>query len=372
VSTIETHNKIVSANFNFEAILALMSAGRLDLELDSGWVLIVLHGSIGDVVRGIPLANLLKRHRPALKVAWSVEPPAAPLLQAHPAIDDVITFDRYHWARVGVGYLKDLSKRKFDLVLDLQRHFKSGLIGWCTRAPVRVGFGRSDAKEGNWLFNTHHVPARKPGQSKLSMYLEFGAMLGIPTDPIEWRLSLRPNENDRVAMLLSGIQSPFAAFFVGSRWPSKRWTPEATAMLIDLVRDGWGLKTVLLGGEFDTDTAERIASLSRKGIWNLAGRTSLRDLIGILERSVFSLGPDTGTMHLSAAVGTPVVSLWAPSDPEWSGPFGNEDLIVRSPVACGPCMSRICGRATSCMAEISPDQVMIKIERVLKKKALES
>src|SRR5262249_17968548 len=114
-------------------------------------ILIILHGSIGDVTRALPLAGALRRGFPAARIAWSVEPPSLPLLQGSDAIDEILIFDRPRWRRALFDFLAEVRQRKFDLVLDLQRHFKSGLISRWSGAPFRLGFHRDDSKEFNWI-----------------------------------------------------------------------------------------------------------------------------------------------------------------------------------------------------------------------------
>ncbi len=124
------------------------------MTLDPKKVLIILHGSIGDVTRAIPLANLIRRSFPKATLAWAVEPLASPLLEHHPAVDEVILFDRRHWWKSFGPFLRRIRSERFDLVLDLQRHLKSGLVSWWSGAPYRLGFHRHDTKEFNWIFNT--------------------------------------------------------------------------------------------------------------------------------------------------------------------------------------------------------------------------
>ena len=116
-------------------------------------ILIVLHGSIGDVTRALPLLGLLRAGYPKAFIAWSVEPASAPLLDGNPLLDQVIRFDRGHWWKSFTGFLWRIRRGNFDLVLDLQRHLKSGIISRFSGAPRRLGFHRGDGKEGNWLFN---------------------------------------------------------------------------------------------------------------------------------------------------------------------------------------------------------------------------
>jgi lipopolysaccharide heptosyltransferase II len=328
-------------------------------------ILIILHGSIGDVARAFPLANLVRRRYPRAHLAWSIEPLCLPLAAHHPAIDEVILFDRRHWLTSLGGFLRQIRAGRFDLVLDLQRHLKSGLISWWSRAPYRVGFHRVDAKELNWLFNNRYIPATGDGISKVSHYLKFAEFLGIDPSPVEWRMRLTPEEEKEVDRLLEGAGKAFAAFFVGSRWESKKWFPRQTAESAAEVRRRFGLDVVLLGGTEDVAFAREVESFGLSACTNLAGRTSLREALGVLARARVAVGPDSGLMHLSAAVGTPVVSLWGATNPVRTGPWGFESLAVRGRAVCSPCYLRECPVGRICMRSIGVEEVVETVSKAL-------
>src|SRR5262249_9529569 len=103
---------------------------------------------------------------------------------------------------------------------------------------------------------------------------------------------------------------------------------------------------------------------------DLTGQTSLREAIGLLARAEFSVAPDSGLMHLSAAVGTPVVSLWGPTDPERTGPYGFDDLLVRGSAPCAPCYVKRCPIDRMCMESITSGAVLVKIEAALARKGV--
>lgn len=334
--------------------------------LDPRRVLVVLHGSIGDVTRAIPLASLVKRRYPRAKLSWAIEPTALPLVENHPAVDEIILFDRQRWWRGLAPFLKRIRSGRFDLVLDLQRHLKSGLISWWSGAACRVGFHRRDAKEFNWLFNTHTIPSTGDGVSKLYHYLKFAEFLGIDPYPIEWRFCLRPEEEDRIRERLQEIGGPFAAFFVGSRWESKHWFPLQTAECAAEIQRRFGLEAVLLGEKGEARFAEEVESYPSLRVKNWVGKTSLREVIGILSKARVAVGPDTGLMHLSAAVGTPVVSLWGATSPLRTGPYGFDDLAIQGKAACSPCYLRRCPIGRLCMQSIDVEEVVGKVARALK------
>jgi heptosyltransferase-1 len=331
-------------------------------------ILIVLHGSIGDVTRAIPLANLVRRGFPQAFIAWAIEPAAAPLVERHPAIDEIILFERAEWRRTLWAFLRRIRAHRFDLVLDLQRHLKSGLISRWSGAAARVGFHRLNAKELNWMFNNRHIAAADTGSSKLRDYLKFAELLGIEPYPIEWDFPLLAEEAERVDAIVDAVGGPFAAFYVGARWESKRWFARETAEAGAEIHRRYGLEIVLLGGPNDAPFAQEVQRHAAIRLFDWTGRTALREAIGILSRAKVSIGPDSGLMHLSAAVGTPVVSLWGATDPERTGPFGYERLLLQGRAACAPCYLRRCPIGRVCMRSITSESVVEKVGEALSRK----
>ena len=328
-------------------------------------ILIVLHGSIGDVVRAFPLANLLRRRYPQALLAWSVEPLVFPLVENHPAVDEVILFDRRRRWKSIFGFLGRIRAGKFDLVLDLQRHLKSGLISWWSRAPYRLGFHRLDAKEFNWVFNNIHIPAMGEGISKLSHYLKFAEFLGIDPRPVEWDLRLMPREKENVDRMLGPAGRKFAVLFVGSSWQSKKWFPKQSAESAAEIRRRFGLEIVLLGGKEDVDFAREMESLELSPFTNLVGKTSLREAAGVLALAQVAIGPDSGLMHLSTAMGTPVISLWGATSPVRTGPYGYESLVIQGEAICSPCYRRQCPIGRICMQSIGVREVAEMVGKAL-------
>jgi len=333
-------------------------------------ILVVLLGAIGDVVRAVPLVVRVRRAFPAAHICWAVEPTAAPLLERHPAIDERVIFRRDRGAAGFLKFLGEIRAGRFDLALDLQRHLKSGVVSRVSGAPRRIGFHRSNTKEGNWLFNTETIPPQRHWSSKLRQYLAFADHLRLPEAPIEFALSLAREEEVRVDELLAPVRGPFLAAFIGSTWESRWWFAERTAAVLASLRARFGLQGVLLGAPGrEAVFARQIEAAAAGSVVNLAGATSLRDLIGIFARARVAFGPDSGPMHLAAAVGTPVVSLWGATSPLRSAPYGSEDLARVGHVACQPCYLRECPVERICMQQIRVEAVVDAIAAGLARRA---
>jgi heptosyltransferase-1 len=334
-------------------------------------ILIVLHGSIGDVTRALPLAGLLRRGFPNASLAWSVEPAAAPLLETNPFIDEIIVFDRRHWWKSFGPFLSTIRAKRFDLVLDLQRHLKSGMISRSSGAPLRLGFHRADSKEGNWLFNNLHIVRCGEEISKLDHYLKFAEYLGIPTAPVQWTFSLTAQEQAAADIHLAPVPGAHAALFVGSRWPSKQWFPKQMAECAGTLQRDFGLSVVLLGAVEDRELARQAMAGAINQMHDLVGRTSLREAIAIIERAKVAVGPDTGLMHIAAALGTPVISLWGATEPRRTGPFGFGELAIRGQAPCAPCYQKTCPIGRICMQSITTAQIAEKITVALGRQSAE-
>jgi lipopolysaccharide heptosyltransferase II len=287
------------------------------------------------------------------------------LIAHHPAVDEAILFDRRRWVRSLGPFLRRIRLGRFDIVLDLQRIFKSGVISWYSGAPYRVGFHRSDAKEWNWIFNNHHIPATGDGIPKLEHYLKFTDYLGIKPAAIRWELRLTPQEEARVEKLLKDVGENFAVYIVGTRWESKRWFPLQAAKCADAVGQRFGLKAVLLGGREDMDFGRQVEQAYSGSLENLVGRTSLCEAAGILRRAKVAIGPDTGLMHLSAAVATPVVSLWGATSPQRTGPYGYDHLVIQGEAECSPCYLRRCPVGRVCMQSINGEAIVAQVGKAL-------
>lgn len=287
------------------------------------------------------------------------------MLRGNPAIDEVILFDRQRWWKSFGSFVKQIRQRKFDLVLDLQRHLKSGVISRLSGAPYRLGFHRTDAKECNWLFNNRFIAPGGNNISKLEHYLKFAEFLGVPKGPLRWDFALTELERSSVDKFLLGINAPFAVLFVGTRWQSKNWFADQIAACADVLRREYRLAIVLLGGANDRQLAEQSSLIANADVVNLAGRTSLREAIGIIARAKLAVGPDTGLMHIAAALNIPVISLWGATDPARTGPWGFEDLAIKGAAPCSPCYLKRCSIGRQCMRSIGTEEIAAKLKHVM-------
>jgi heptosyltransferase-1 len=329
-------------------------------------ILIILMGSIGDVVRALPLLGRLRKAYPGAHIGWAVEPKSAPILEGHPWLDEMIVYDRARAPWTFPSFLHRLRAGRFDLVLDLQRHLKSGLAGWISGASDRVGFAAANTKEFNHWFSTRQVAPQPNLRLKLLQYQSFGDALGIDLVPIEFGLEPGSEDLRRAAELIGETSRPLLGVILGSSWESRIYFPDSTAEVIKQLYQRHALVPVLIGGADDRGLADGVRRhLDNIGVIDLVGRTRLKDLAAVFRHCRAAFGPDCGPMHIAAAVGCPIVSLWGSTAPERSAPWGFADLAIKAEIPCHPCYLRRCPIDRECMRRIEPAAVIAAVERAL-------
>ena len=327
-------------------------------------VCIVMMSAVGDTVHVLPVVTALKRHDATTHLAWVLQPLPSSLVRGHGAVDEIIPFDPARGWRAFADVAPLLRRRRFDLVINLQVALKAGIVTALTRAPRKVGFDRARARDANWLFTTERIP-RHPPQHVQEQYLEFLRHLGVDPEPIEWNIGPFPEERASQREFTSGVGGPYAAINIATSNPDRDWLPDRWAAVIDVLRDRYGLRAVLVGGRSARELAARdaIAAAARSAPVDALG-SGFRRLVGILDASELVLALDSAPLHIAVAVRRPVISLMANADPRRTGPFrAYHDLIIdayHDPGEIAPVsMHRRWGR----MSRITVDDVLERVER---------
>lgn len=350
---------------------------RTEIDTPPGRVLIVLLGAIGDVVRALPLLGRIRRAWPQTHIAWAVEPKSYPILEGHKWLDEIILYDRSRAPWSFPAFLMKVRAGHFDLVLDLQRHLKSAVVGLAAGARDRLGFAAANTKEFNHLFTTRQIPAQPNLKLKLMQYQAFADGLEIPAAPIEFGLEPTAAEQTRADAWLENAPAPRLGVILGSSWPSRIYSaPQVASALRALAISANGtvpLFPLLLGGPEEVGLARAVEQqLGSIPLLNLAGRAGLRDLIAIFQRCAAAFGPDSGPMHIAAAIGCPIVSLWGATAPERSAPWGFTAYAIHAEIPCHPCYLRRCPIGGECMRRIDPQQVVAAVRRAISASAHKS
>lgn len=328
--------------------------GERDMERHPMNILFVKLGALGDVINTLPLAITLKE-RMGARIHWLVEPLSLAVVSGHPAVDDVVLFDKNRWPRALPGVLSRIRQRRYDIALDLQRTLKSGLFCTASSSTRRIGFDRARCKELTWMLPFERIRAGDPAKHMVYQYLEFATHLGVHEHEVRWDIPVA----GRVPF---GITGDYIVLNIGATKPANRWTPEGFARLAVLIGRRLGMTPVLTGGREDVPMAGGIASLAGGYVVDLAGKTSIPELKEVLAGARAVVSCDTGPMHLAVALGKKVVVLVGPSNPQRTGPLRGS--VVRLDLPCMPCNRRKCATPL-CMLGISPELVMKHLEEII-------
>lgn len=331
-------------------------------------ILLIKPSSLGDIVHAMPTLAVLRKRFPQAEVTWLVKRQWASLVEVIEGVDHVCAVEQglMGWLR----RVPDLRAAAFDLVVDLQGLFRSGAMAWLTGCGRRVGF--ANAREGSPWFYTQRVAVLTGSMHAVDRYLLVAEALGAAR-PKEPRFDFidRPEDRQGVEMLLTAagvtISSPWIAMNVSARWETKRWPPQQFAEAADRLADAQGIPIVFMGGPAERPETRAVMALMRTKAVDLTGQTPVGLLPGLLRRAAVLVSNDSGPMHIAAAVGTPVVALFGPTDPVKTGPYGQGHVVLSNAVECRPCFRRECSRAVrlECLTGVNPEQVVHAVQQQL-------
>lgn len=320
-------------------------------------VLAIKLSSLGDLFHAVPAVHRLKAGLGA-RIDWVTQREYAGLVSCFSDVDRVIAFPRRGTIRHFPAFLRSLREERYDFTIDFQGLLKSALVGRLARAGERIG--PSFHREGAGLFYTRTAGVRNKERHAVDENLEMAEALGAPAGPIEYPLhfpDFKPTE-----------RGPFVAVAPLSRWPSKNWPSARFVEVLKRLQAERGATVYLLGGPLDRYLCEGMAAQLTGPVFNLAGRISLPEMGGVLKAMNLLLANDTGPIHLAAAIGTPVLAVFGPTDPVRTGPFGaGHQVLTAQACDCRPCLSRRCTRAESslCLEAVSVDEVTAHALRML-------
>lgn len=334
---------------------------------EPGRILVVRLSAVGDCVHALPAVRALRRARPEAHIAWAVDDRSAPLLEGLADVDELLVMPRRalrgkgRWARWRLlnDFRRRLREGRFDAAVDLQGLAKSALLGFFSRAPLRLGLSRADGgREMSRLFYTRTPQVPEGARHVAERSRALLAPLGVPLEeelPAP-EIPEHPGAAGRVGAALAEAGLPpegFAVLNPGAGWPTKLWPLEHFAELAGLLRGELGLQVLVTWhGAAERAMAGRIAA---SGAARPAPETDLQALAALLRRAALFVGADTGPTHVAGAVGTPTVALFGPSDAERNRPLGPRVEVLTAGRDCSPCWRRAgCARDRECMRTISP------------------
>lgn len=315
---------------------------------------------IGDSVLSLPCLESLSKNFPTAQIWISAKEWVKDLFISCDFIEGVIPLpDQNDF----IGLRNSAKKIKgfhFDIGLLLPNSFSSALVFYLAKIPQRWGY----QSDGRGLLLTKGVALKNQDNfiHQVHYYLDLIKGLGFQTNPPEINLPISEEEKKKAKECLQALnvdfKKPLIVFNPGAAYgPSKRWPAQKYAELALLFQERKEAIVLIIGSSDEVDVAEFISSLLTKKPLNLAGKTNLRLLAGLISYASLYVSNDSGTMHIANALKIPVVALFGPTVPRQTGPFQQPATVIKKEVPCGPCNYRECPFDHRCMTKIYPEEV---------------
>ncbi len=290
-------------------------------------IAIVRFSALGDVLLVVPAVQALRRSYPQATITWITSPQAYSLLQGLEGVN----FEVYDKPRTLADYrafYRAYSQRKFDVVLAMQANLRINLLYPALHAPLKIGFDRTRAREGQWLFCNRRIAFTNSHLA--DSFLAFAAELGADISKVDWNLPVAETDRSWADEQMQALPRPLIAIHPLSSKQERNWIFGRYAEVIERAVDQWQAGFVISGGNAaeEQDFCARLARIAPDRTLNLCGQTTPRQLAAVLAQADVLIAPDTASVHIARAMNTPVLGLYAVASPALSGPYKAQEYVV--------------------------------------------
>lgn len=276
--------------------------------------------AIGDTCHVVPVLRTLQQAWPASRFTWVIGALEARLMGAVPGVE-FITVDKNAGRGARRALAQRLRQRQFDVLLHMQLALRASLIARQIRATVKLGFDRPRARELQWLFTNRRIAARRH-EHVMDSFFGFAVALGVHERVLRWDV---PVPEAAAARALAVIPDGTRTLIISpcSSHALRNWSAQRYAAVADYAVQALGLQVLLCGGPGAADRQMGAAIMRhvRAPVGNRVGMDDLPQLLALLARATVLVSPDSGPVHMATMVGTPVIGLYAATNPARTGPY---------------------------------------------------
>jgi heptosyltransferase I len=347
----------------------------LPFQAAPGSLCILRLSAVGDISHTLPAVRSLQNAWPKTKLYWIIGKLEYELVKDIPGIKFLI-FDK----KLGLtGYrqlYQQLKGHQFDALLHMQMSLRASLIAMMVNTPIKLGFDRKRAKDLQWLFTNHKI-AYQPKQHVIDSFFGFVEALGISDRLYKWDIPIPDADREFAAQHLA-TDKPALIISPCSSMAYRNWTIDGYYKVAEYAVQQHQMQVVLTGGPSDIEKTygEQICKNVNVPVTNLIGQTTLKQLLAILAMADVVISPDAGPAHLATAVGTPVIGLYATTNPDRARPYLSAEYVVNryeeavnckygKPVDALPWGIRVKDAGT--MERITVDEVIAMLDKSLLK-----
>jgi heptosyltransferase I len=283
--------------------------------------------AIGDACHSVPIIRALQSAWPDCRITWIIGRVESKLMSLVSGVE-LVTVDKGRFPGELMRLRREFAGRRFDLLLHMQASARASLVSTLVRAPIKLGFDRARARELQWLFTNRRIAPRRR-QHVLDSFMGFADALGITQHPPVWNLPLPP---EALAYARAVIPDPRPTLLVSacSSHALRNWRAERYAQVCDHAAQRWNMRVILCGGPSAIERKmgdDILAHAAIKPVDQI-GRDTLPQMLALLGAATALLSPDSGPVHMAGMVGTPVIGLYAATNPARSGPYFSRQWCV--------------------------------------------
>ena len=331
---------------------------------------------VGDAVISVAAFRELRRLFPNAHITVVSKPGTSDIFREADFADEVLVYERRGLSSVR-QQVREWRQRRFDLAVLFQNAFEAAAISFLARVPRRIGYATE--YRGVLLTQAVAVPSWKHERHETFYYLNLIAelertLLGTKSEVPEPQFEITVSDDRKQAArellpaLDAGPDKPLVLLCPGSvNSRAKRWPAERYAVLADQLAAS-GATVALIGSPAEVEVSEQVLSLAKRPPVLLTGKTSVAEVTALISIADVLVTNDTGPAHIGAALGTPTLVIFGPTNPLTTRPFGPAGEIVRHPPDCAPCMLRDCPIDHRCMTAITPDEVFARAQALIRQR----
>lgn len=339
-------------------------------------IAVVRFSALGDLVMVSAAVRRLQQSLSHAEITWITSPLGHALLQGMEGVRFEV-YDKPHSLADYRTFYRAFRTRRFDIVLAMQANLRINLLYPALKAPLKIGFDRIRAREGQWLFCNRSIPFND--EHLVDSFLAFASAAGATSAPLTWALPVSSADQTWATARLAALPHPLIVLHPVASKAERNWLPERYRAVMQQAAERWQAGFVLTGGNSAAERAlcAKLAASQPERTLNLCAQTSPKQLAALLGQVDVLVAPDTGPVHLANAMGTPVVGLYAVAPARLTGPYGHlESVVDRYPQAVRQFLHREASELPwntrvhhpDAMALIEVDDVMAQLARVLERR----
>ncbi|MCM2972667.1 glycosyltransferase family 9 protein [Larsenimonas suaedae] len=286
--------------------------------------------ALGDVCNLVPTVRALQRQWPDTRITWIVGKGEYSLLAGLSGVEFIV-FDKKTGLAGMRAIWRTLKDTRFDVLLHMQQSIRASILSLGLKADVRLGYDSARAKDHQtWFTNRQLAP--HPRAHVLESFMDFARALGVEDTELDWNIPIPDDAELEAQSLISGRDALVMSPCANPRLRNFRnWTPEGYAAVIDHAHDAHGLTTFLTGGGSDQEQemVNAIAHHCRVAQpVSVLGKTSLKGVLALIRQARVVIAPDSGPVHMANALNTPVIGLFATTNPDRAAPYCWQDYVI--------------------------------------------